>query len=490
MLVSGGQPQDFGIHWFRRDLRITGSQALLENVAHHGGRVLGVFFIDRTFLARPDFSRHRFHFFLKTLLTLQSELRRRGGDLLIIGAPPAQGFPRLMDAIGAAGLSRVTHVSFHRDYEPFARQRDEAMALLFQQRWPQVKWVSRRDHLLLEPGEVLKDDGTPYQVYTPFYKRWLSRALTPEVQERLQSARQPLAHDLKIKWHQVLGPTPPADLADVGQELLEKTPWTLPDAPPAPGGDAAWTHGISFTPHIESYGTRRDFPYLKATSGLSVYFKNGSLTGAQVIHQMGLLAKGRPPRAGSGAETFLKELVWREFYYHILAHWPRVQDQAFIEKYADIAWPNNENYFQRWIDGQTGYPIVDAGMRQLKQTGLMHNRVRMIVASFLTKDLLVDWRWGERYFMNTLLDGDLAPNNGGWQWAASTGCDPQPYFRIFNPILQGQKFDPEGEYVKTWVPELARRPLKQIHLPLDPVVIHEEQKPLALKLFSGGSPKP
>jgi deoxyribodipyrimidine photo-lyase len=207
---------------------------------------------------------------------------------------------------------------------------------------------------------------------------------------------------------------------------------------------------------------------------MSVYLKNGSITIAQIAAILELTADG------PGLKYF-QELIWREFYFHILYHVPRVETETFNPKYRVLAWENDAEKFARWKEGRTGFPIVDAGMRQLNATGWMHNRVRMIVASFLTKDLLVDYRWGERYFMEKLLDGDLAPNNGGWQWAASTGCDPQPYFRIFNPTSQGEKLDPRGEYVTRWVPELAGR--ERIHDPLDPIVDHAKARERALHLF-------
>ncbi len=244
---------------------------------------------------------------------------------------------------------------------------------------------------------------------------------------------------------------------------------------------------------LGEYAERRDLPAVQGTSQLSIYLKNGSLTTAQI---MALLDNvDQPLDVRDGPATFVKELAWREFYYHVLYHRPEVEHAAHQEKYRDITWENREDFFAAWYQGRTGYPIVDAGMRQLNATGWMHNRVRMIVASFLTKDLLIDWRWGERYFMQQLLDGDLAPNNGGWQWAASTGCDAQPYFRIFSPKLQSEKFDPHGEYIRRWVPELSELSAKQIHEPhaagiqLDyprPIVDHQEQKPKALALYTGG----
>jgi deoxyribodipyrimidine photo-lyase len=261
---------------------------------------------------------------------------------------------------------------------------------------------------------------------------------------------------------------------------------------PPVGGLAALEKLRSFQPKITQYGKQRDIPSVAGTSLLSPFFKNGSLTGAQVIAELDL---DRPGKLSDGEEKYLKEIVWREFYYHILWHFPKVETTAFLEKFKDLKWENNEKYFEAWKEGKTGYPIVDAGMRQLKKTGWMHNRVRMIVASFLTKDLLIDWKWGEKYFMETLLDGDLAPNNGGWQWAASTGCDPQPYFRIFNPYLQSKKFDPEGKYIKEYIPELKNLSSKEIHepalnrpkeYPLS-IVNHAEQREKALKLYGAKS---
>ena len=232
---------------------------------------------------------------------------------------------------------------------------------------------------------------------------------------------------------------------------------------PEAGFQVALTQLKSFTDHLTDYQQNRDFPDLPGTSRLSMFLKNGSLTSAQIIQALRL--QGLIWTQKTGKVQFLKEIVWREFYYHILYHRPDVEKNAFNLNYQNIQWENNNGLFLRWKEGTTGFPIVDAGMRELRETGWMHNRVRMIVASFLVKDLLIDWRWGENYFMKELLDGDLAPNNGGWQWAASTGCDPQPYFRIFNPWLQSEKFDPNANYIRKFVPELRKIPTKAIHRP-------------------------
>jgi deoxyribodipyrimidine photo-lyase len=260
---------------------------------------------------------------------------------------------------------------------------------------------------------------------------------------------------------------------------------------PPSGSQAAWNRVKSWAKSLAFYGDLRDIPSKDGTSQISMYLKNGSFTVPQLIAAYDL--EHCQASGDDGATKYLKELVWREFYYHILWHHPRVEKEAFQEAYKELIWDNDKKMFQLWKDGKTGYPIVDAGMRQLKNTGWMHNRVRMIVASFLVKDLLIDWKWGEEWFMNQLLDGDLAPNNGGWQWAASTGCDAQPYFRIFNPQLQSERFDPDGIYIKEFVPELKDLSAKDLHSPStelrkksgypSPMVDHAKQKIRALMLF-------
>jgi deoxyribodipyrimidine photo-lyase len=258
---------------------------------------------------------------------------------------------------------------------------------------------------------------------------------------------------------------------------------------PNAGFTKAYETLLNFDQKISNYKADRDMPDIPGTSRLSIYFKNGSLTTSQVLYAVRNTFK---PRNDEGTSTYIKEIIWREFYYHILFHCPNVETEAFLPQFRYIKWENREDYFERWKTGKTGFPIVDAGMRQLKQTGWMHNRVRMIVGSFLVKDLLIDWRWGENHFMKELLDGDLAPNNGGWQWVASTGCDPQPYFRIFNPWLQSQKFDPDGNYIRKYVPELAKAPTSALHKPEAdrtvwnyprPIVEHDQQKKRALLLY-------
>jgi len=496
------QKASYGIHWFRRDLRVHGNPALQWNWKEHEGRVLGIFCFDSKFLGRPDFSANRFAFFIRTMQVLRKELRAAGGDLLVLDEGYQQGFEKLFATLAEKGVGLPTHVSYCRDYEPYARARDE-----FMEKWLAQKGVAlhtERDHLLIEPWELARNglepgtEGSFYQVYSPFSRRWFERFHSSEVQDRVKAASlvlkrlkaHPDAGVFKLTWSELFGGKLPLEDHLDAFEKANAAHTTIP-IPEAVGLRAALEEVHAFRKHIEAYGEKRDFPAVHGTSRLSMYFKNGSLTPALAIAALGL-EDVQLARKEEGRTKWLKEVVWREFYYAILWNCPRVEHEAFLRQYIDLEWENDKKLFQAWKDGMTGYPIVDAGMRELKATGWMHNRVRMIVASFLTKDLLIDWRWGERYFMEQLLDGDIAPNNGGWQWAASTGCDPQPYFRIFNPRLQGEKFDPEGEYVRKWVPELKSVPLKVLHAPElsgqslnypKPVVVHASRKLKALALY-------
>jgi deoxyribodipyrimidine photo-lyase len=457
----------YGLHWFRRDLRLTGNRALTWSRREHAGRVLGLFCFDAKFLGRPDFSVDRFAFFLATLAALRDELRAAGGDLLVLDETPAEAFPRLLAALEAAGVAAPATVSWNRDYEPFARARDEAMTALLAARG--VPTHTERDHLIIEPDELRKPDAAPdaatfYQVYTPFSRRWLELFATPRMRARVE-ARVVATPKLSLTWPALFGRhAPPRDhLERFTEENGRRVGVPIPRA----GSAAALARLRAFAKQLPAYHERRDLPAEDGTSRLAMFFKNGSLTPAQAIAELGLATA-----EGEGARTFLRELIWREFAYHVLWHRPDVESRAFQPRFRAVRWENREDWFQAWKEGRTGFPIVDAGMRQLATTGWMHNRVRMIVASFLTKDLLIDWRWGERWFMERLLDGDLAPNNLNWQWAASTGCDAQPYFRVFNPALQQKRFDPTGAYVRAFAPE-----------PLPPICDHAKQKARAVALF-------
>jgi deoxyribodipyrimidine photo-lyase len=483
--------EPYGLHWFRRDLRIDGNEAYRSNEKRHPGRVLSLFCFDGQFLARPDFSHRRFAFFIETLTALQTDLEScgtPGQKLIVLDGGPEQAFGTLFAKLKAAKIPLPATISFSRDYEPFARARDARMESFFREKFG-IETHSERDHLLIEPSELRKDDLKEpyYQVYTPFRKKWESLLQSDEMQQRVSRSRKPRlnATGSTLTWPKLLGSK--IKLHDSLEAYREKNQQKVDVPIPKAGPEAALTRLRIFSKEaLSHYDTGRDFPAENGTSGLSIFLKNGSITVPRVIAELGLTAKKKPDR-------FLNELIWREFYYHILAHHPRVETEAFHNQYQNLKWENDAEKFEAWKKGETGFPIVDAGMRQLAKTGWMHNRVRMIVASFLTKDLLIDWKWGEQWFMQLLLDGDLAPNNGGWQWAASTGCDPQPYFRIFNPALQGKRFDPDGDYIRKYIPELAKLTGKEIHeigakiaspkgYPSQ-IVDHQTQKIKALKLY-------
>lgn len=503
-------PIAYGIHWFRRDLRVAGNPALQWSWKEHSGRVAGLFCFDSKFLARNDFSHNRFGFFLETLSILKAELKSLGSDLLVLDRGPHEAFSLVFETLRSQGQALPATVSFNRDYEPFARDRDNSMTE-YLSKDVGVAVHTERDHLLIEPDELLKDGPNSfYQIFTPFSKKWFELFQTPTVQARIQSQQSGLKYLEKsatgltlepyfsLNWQEVFGGK--LNLEDHCERYLRENGQKLTIKLPKAGSATALSILAEFKRNgLGAYRERRDIPAESGTSRLSIFFKNGSITTTQVIAYLG--SDYVNIKQEDGPTTYLKELIWREFYYHILFHVPEVERQAFLPKFRNIAWENREEYFLAWKSGQTGFPIVDAGMRQLNATGWMHNRVRMIVASFLTKDLLIDWRWGEKYFMEKLLDGDLAPNNGGWQWAASTGCDPQPYFRIFNPKLQSEKFDPQAEYIRRWIPELEQLSPKEIHALHEgkvpsaksdypqAIVNHQEQKELALELYDVDQPQ-
>lgn len=489
----------YGLHWFRRDLRVAGNGALRWSVKRHQGRVLGLFCFDKKFLARSDFSHLRFQFFLETLVALAEELRAGGGDLLFLDEGPEEAFGALWEQLKRQTGGLPESVSWNRDYEPFALARDQKMETFL--RAAGVTPYTDRDHVLIEPSEIFKgsDPRAPYQVYTPYQKKWLEVFSQPTVQSRLKEQQRGLQYlekwgsakgkpFLNLRWADLWkGESPfPAVLESYRKQNATRVSIPLPPA----GSLAAYRQLQRFGERVTQYAARRDWPAEEGTSRLSIYFKNGSLTPAQAIAYLNLGDK----RGGEGRSKYLAELIWREFYYYILAKFPWVEKEAFQRRYNAIPWENREDWFTRWKEGRTGFPIVDAGMRELNTTGWMHNRVRMIVASFLTKDLMISWQWGERYFMEKLLDGDLAPNNGGWQWAASTGCDAQPYFRVFNPWLQGERFDPEGTYIRRYVPELADLPAKTLHSSINdhkiypaPLVEHSQQRVKAIEMYKKSS---
>ena len=501
--------RSWGLHWFRRDLRVWGNPALQKNVEKHAGRVLGIFCFDPKYLSRADFSENRFSFFLKSLKALKSDLQESGGDLLVLDSHPDEAFRKLFSALNRSGSQKsslsLQTLSYNRDYEPFARERDDRLVSFFEDSQG-LAVISERDHLLFEPHEITKPAAKGasdfYSIFTPYARRALDALNSPLGQSRILEHREGLValasprnrqKLFAIRWAQVLdvaGSNQAPELRDVLEEYDTRAQRETRISMPPAGSESAFKALSEFKSRLGRYEVDRNVPSVQGTSRLSHYIKNGSLCTSQIILHLELYKERK--QKNKAALQFLKELLWREFYYYILWHRPEVETDAFRPQYRRMEWRSDARAhadFERWCQGKTGFPIVDAGMRELNTTGFMHNRVRMIVASFLTKDLHLDWRWGENYFMQKLFDGDLASNNGGWQWAASTGCDAQPYFRVFNPALQSQRFDPDGIYIKKFVPELASVAAKLIHSPPPtlgypaPMVDHAKSRLEAIELY-------
>jgi deoxyribodipyrimidine photo-lyase len=429
---------DSALVWFRRDLRDFDHAALARALREHP-RVFCAFVFDTDILGPLPRQDRRVDFILRAVRELDAALRARGGGVIVRHGRAIDEIPRL-----AAELD-VAVIYANRDYEPFARQRDVAVAARLAA--DGRAFVDCKDQVIFERDEVLTQAGTPFSVFTPYARAWRAK-LTPG---------DLAAHDCSSAPGQLAAPgaVPPAPtLQDLG---------FIPTDLKIPCGMSGGAQLFEdFLTRIDRYHETRDFPAVKGPSYLSPHLRFGTVS----IRQLAAVAHAESLQArGKGAATWLNELIWREFYQMILWHRPDVVDHAFKPEYDALQWEAAPDLFAAWCEGRTGYPLVDAAMRQLRQSGWMHNRLRMVTASFLTKDLGIDWRLGERHFAAWLLDYDLAANNGGWQWAASTGCDAQPYFRIFNPVTQSEKFDPQGSFIRRYVPELANVPDKFIHAP-------------------------
>ncbi len=466
------------IHWFRRDLRLRDNTALLKAAEAAGGAVVPVFIFDDAIIRGRFASPARTQFLLDSLAALDAELRALGLYLVLRRGEPLPTLIRLLRETGAGG------VMWNRDYTPYAIQRDSVIKR--ELRAAGYRAESCKDAVIFEMNEIATAEGRPYTVYTPYAKRW-----------RARFASDP-AH-VQGMPRLVAIPLPASEPLPAVTDLLPDAPVTLPRFPT---GETVALDALErfVRGPLADYATARDLLAVPGTSRLSPYLRFGVISPRQCV----AAARAAPP--GPGPESWIGELIWRDFYVQVLYHFPHALRGSFKPAFDRIAWPNDPELFAAWQTGQTGYPIVDAAMRQLQQEGWMHNRARMIVASFLTKDLLIDWRWGERHFMRWLIDGDPAANNGGWQWAAGTGTDAQPYFRIFNPVSQGQKFDPDGVYVRRYLPELARVPTRYIHAPHTmpgaeqiragvqigrdyptPIVDHATQRARALALYRTAS---
>jgi deoxyribodipyrimidine photo-lyase len=458
-----------GLHWFRRDLRLRDNTALAA-LAARAEAWLAVFVLDPRLLGDASKGAPRSRFLLDCLERLGRDLERRGVALLVQRGRPEDVLPRLLHETGARLLS------FNEDATPFARRRDAAVTSSARRVGADV--IARRDGVVFDAAEIRTQSGGAYRVYTPYRNAWLRRwHAEPRLPARVPRLPRPI-------------PGFASDGVPAPRELgLDKEALSLPT-----GGEEAAKRRLArfLGDAVGRYYQDRDRPDLDGTSRLSHHLRFGTISVRDCIARAEEAARVEP-RLRRGVAKWLDELVWREFYAAILEENPRVLRESYRTEYDAIAWNDDPAGFDAWCRGRTGYPIVDAGMRQLRQTGWMHNRVRMIVASFLTKDLLIDWRAGERFFFDRLVDGDPASNNGGWQWAASTGTDPQPYFRIFNPSAQGTRWDPEGRYVRRWVPELRGISDVRIHAPWKlanppgdyphPVVDHAERRALALERF-------
>ena len=418
------------LFWFRRDLRLQ-DNAGLHHALKENEEVLPLFIFDTEILDKlEDKTDLRVTFIHQSLALIQKQLEEIGSSLLVLHGNPVEIFKNL----------NPKAVYTNHDYEPYAQNRDEQVKKILASKG--VVFKTFKDKVIFEKEEVIKDDGKPYTIFTPYSKKWKSNL--EEATFKSFDNEKYFSHFLKTE------PLLLPPLQEIGFT----------------GSAVQFPERLVKKSIIEQYDKQRNFPAIAGTTKLSVHLRFGTVsirTLAQVAIQKN--------------ETWLNELIWRDFYHMILWHFPQVATHAFKPAYDKIQWRNNEKEFAAWCEGKTGYPIVDAGMRELNTTGFMHNRVRMITASFLTKHLLIDWRWGEAYFAKKLLDFDLAANNGGWQWAASSGCDAAPYFRVFNPQLQTEKFDPKLEYIKKWVPEFGTSAYPQ------PIVEHKLARERVLKVY-------
>ena len=424
------------LFWHRRDLRLKDNIGLFQ--AHQKtAKVLGVFCFDPQLLKKDQVAPARIKYLLGCLQELQENYRHVGSDLLILNADPVTAIPNFAQTLNATG------VFWNQDIEPYSRKRDRAVQSALEEQGITVQtfW----DQLLHPPGDILTKSDEPYKVYTPFWKNWQKQDKATPTGE-IKSLEGLTAEEHRKA--DTVGVIPLPKLNDLGFSWENELPLT-------PGESAARDRLQWFCDRaILDYDQNRNYPAIEGTSILSAALKFGAIGIREVWEATNQAEENtRSDEARDNINAWRQELAWREFYQHALYFFPELAKGPYREQFKSFPWENNQDHFEAWCNGETGYPIVDAAMRQLNSTGWMHNRCRMIVASFLTKDLIINWQWGEAYFMQTLFDGDLAANNGGWQWSASSGMDPKP-LRIFNPASQAQKFDPDGEYIRYWLPEL------------------------------------
>lgn len=400
------------VFWFRRDARLDDNPGL--NAAAQEGAVVPLFVIDPALFDRC--SARRRDLLLAGLANLDEQLGERGGRLRVEYGEPARVVPRVVEDSGAEA------VHINREVTPYGTARDEKVS-------SRVDLIAHEGIYAQPPGSVLTEAGQPYKVFSPFYRSWSEHKVSPTI----------LPDDVELT-------------ADTGDGLPA---FEDPVVPAGPQG--AEQRLAAFQERVDDYEDERDRIDLDSTSHVSVDLKYGWIGPRRLVSEVGASTKGR--------RAFVRQVAWRDFYGHLLAEYPQVVDQSLDERYRDMVWRNDSDEIAAWKEGRTGYPIVDAAMRRLVEEGQMHNRARLLVGSFLVKDLLVDWRIGERFFRHHLIDGDVAQNSGNWQWVAGTGTDAAPYFRVFNPITQSKKFDPDGWFIRKWVPELAEVPDEWVHSP-------------------------
>ncbi|WBX74029.1 deoxyribodipyrimidine photo-lyase [Tenacibaculum pacificus] len=391
------------IFWFRRDLRLEDNVALF-NALNSSNKVLPIFIFDEEILDKLPENDARVSFIYQRLQQLDTDLKVVGSSLLIKKGNPLEVWKTIISEFD------ISAVYTNKDYEPYALQRDAEISDFLKSK--SINFLNYKDQVIFEKSEVTKNDGLPYTIYTPYKNKWLQKF---NAEEDLKN------HDINFNnFYQFTSEIPSLKFIGFNESSIKVPPYNLSN--------------------LTNYDEIRDFPFIDKTSYLSPYFRFGLVSVRKMV-QFALKTNA----------TFLNELIWREFFMQVLFHFPKVVTNNFKQKYDAVPWRNNEAEFEKWCKGETGYPMVDAGMRQLNKTGYMHNRVRMITAGFLCKHLLIDWRWGEAYFAEKLLDYELSANNGNWQWAAGTGCDAAPYFRVFNPEAQLKKFDKDLQYIRKWI---------------------------------------
>jgi deoxyribodipyrimidine photo-lyase len=420
------------IFWFRRDLRLEDNVGFFHALKNEN--VLPIFIFDSEILSQLPVNDHRVGFIHELLTKMQEKLASKGKSLAIFHGKPIDVFKKLISE------NKIESVYTNHDYEPYARKRDKELNQVFMEN--NIVFKTCKDQVIFEKSEVVKDDGSPYVVYTPYSRKWKENFN----KIKLQHYDSENFLDKITNHHYAF-----LSLKDINFEIspIKIVPFDV-------------SEGL-----INKYEETRNFPAIAGTSMLGAYLRFGAVSIRKMIGEA----------IKSKNETFFKELIWREFFMQILWHYPHTINKSFREKYDGIVWDNNEALFKQWCEGKTGYPFVDAGMRELNATGHMHNRVRMIVASFLCKHLLIDWRWGETYFAQKLFDYEQSSNVGNWQWAAGSGVDAAPYFRIFNPSEQIKKFDKDLKYIKKWIPELETTRYPK------PIVDHKEAREKCLKVY-------